>query len=76
MSQCSALCYCARGSITLRVLEREMREWLEDHEYESVEQIKGIVSQKNCPDPTAFERARYTRALKSYPVGESSTAAK
>src|SRR4030095_382629 len=30
---------------------------------------------KNCPDPTAFERAQYTRALKSYPRSQPSTAA-
>jgi dihydroorotate dehydrogenase (fumarate) len=59
----------------IRVLEREMREWIEEHEYESVEQIKGIMSQKNCPNPTAFERAQYTRALKSYPRSEPSTTA-
>jgi hypothetical protein len=47
----------------------QMREWLGEHEYESVEQIKGIMSQKNCPDPTAFERAQYTRALSTYPKG-------
>jgi len=44
-----------------------MREWMEEHEYESVEQIKGIMSQKNCPDPSAFERAQYMRALSTYP---------
>jgi len=51
-----------------------MREWLEEHEYESIEQIKGIMSQKNCPDPTAFERAQYTRALNSYPRSQPSNA--
>jgi hypothetical protein len=30
--------------------------------------------QKNCPDPTAFERAQYKRALKSYPGNQPSTA--
>ena len=40
-----------------------MREWMEEHEYESVEQLKGSMSQKNCPDPSAFERAQYMRAL-------------
>jgi len=70
---CSVLLHHGIGHI--RVLEHEMREWLEDHEYESVEQIKGIKSQKNCPDPTAFERAQYTRALKTYPKSPSSTAA-
>ena len=58
----------------IRVLEREMREWMEDHEYESVEQIKGVMSQKSCPDPTAFECAQYTRALKNNPRSQPSTA--
>ena len=61
-----------RGIDHIRVIEREMREWLEEHEYESVEQIKGIMSQKNCPNPTAFERAQYTRALSSYQMSPSS----
>ena len=69
---CSVL--LRHGIDHIRVLEREMREWMEDHEYESVEQIKGIMSQKNCPDPTAFERAQYTRALKNYPRSQPSTA--
>ena len=70
---CSVL--LRKGIDHIRVLEREMREWLEDHEYESIEQIKGIMSQKSCPEPTAFERAQYTRALKSYPRSQPSTAA-
>jgi dihydroorotate dehydrogenase (fumarate) len=69
---CSVL--LRHGIDHIRVIEREMREWLDDHEYESVEQIKGIVSQKNCPDPTAFERAQYTRALANYPKSPSTTA--
>jgi dihydroorotate dehydrogenase (fumarate) len=62
---CSVL--LRRGIDHIRVIEREMREWLEEHEYESVEQIKGIMSQKNCQDPAVFERAQYTRALSTYP---------
>ena len=68
---CSVL--LARGIDHIRVIEREMRGWLEEHEYESVEQIKGIMSQKNCPDPSAFERAQYMRALSTFPVSQSST---
>ena len=56
-----------RGIEHIRVIEREMREWMEEHEYESIEQIKGIMSQKNCADPSAFERAQYMRALSTYP---------
>ena len=58
---CSAL--LARGIEHIGTVEREMREWMERHEYESVEQLKGCMSQQNCPDPTAFERAQYMRAV-------------
>src|SRR5215470_6137094 len=68
---CSVL--LRRGIDHIRVIEREICEWMEEHEYESVEQIKGIMSQKNCSDPTAFERAQYMRALSSYPKSPSST---
>ncbi len=47
-----------------------VRAWLDDHEYESVEQLKGSMSQLACPDPTAFERANYMRALTSYSAPE------
>ena len=60
-----------RGIEHIQVIEREMREWMEEHEYESVEQLKGSMSQKNCPDPSAFERAQYMRALETYPAAES-----
>jgi dihydroorotate dehydrogenase (fumarate) len=38
---------------------------MEAHEYESVQQMQGSMSQKNCSDPSAFERAQYMRAVKS-----------
>lgn len=63
---CSVL--LRRGIAHIQVLEREMREWMEEHEYESVEQFKGRMSQKNCPDPSAFERAQYMQALSTYPA--------
>ena len=47
----------------LRVIEREVEQWMEAHEYDSVEELKGSMSQKNCPDPGAFERAQYIRGL-------------
>ena len=65
---CSVL--LRRGIAHIRVMEREMREWMEEHEYESVEQLKGSMSQKNCPDPSAFERAQYMRALSTYPAAD------
>ena len=62
---CSVL--LRRGIDHIRVLEQEMREWMEQHEYDSVEQLKGTMSQANSPDPAAFERAQYMRALATYP---------
>jgi dihydroorotate dehydrogenase (fumarate) len=63
---CSVL--LRRGIDHIRVIEREMNEWLEEHLYDSVQQLKGSMSQKNCPDPSAFERAQYMRALSTFPA--------
>jgi len=41
-------------------------QWMEEHEYESINQMCGSMSQKNVPDPTAYERANYMRVLSSY----------
>jgi dihydroorotate dehydrogenase (fumarate) len=47
----------------IRTLEREICEWLEDHQYESLQQLRGTMSQERCPDPSAFERVQYVRGL-------------
>jgi dihydroorotate dehydrogenase (fumarate) len=60
---CSTL--LRNGISHLRFLERGVREWMESHEYESVRQMQGSMSQKKCPDPSAFERVQYMRAVKS-----------
>jgi len=52
----------------LRVVERDLRSWLEQHEYESVQQMRGSVSQLHAEDPSAFERAQYMRALTTYHI--------
>lgn len=59
---CSAL--MQHGIRHLHHVERELREWLVQHEYESVTQMQGSLSQLKCPDPRAFERAQYMRAVK------------
>ena len=50
----------------LTTLEHNLRDWLEEHDYESVAQMQGSLSQIHCPDPTAFERIQYIKALQSY----------
>ena len=42
------------------------RTWLEDNEYLSVEQAKGSLSEEAAPDPEAFSRSNYMKALVSY----------
>lgn len=59
---CSSL--MRHGVNHLRHIERELRDWMEEHEYESVQQMQGSMSQIKCADPSAFERAQYMRAVK------------
>jgi len=61
---CSAL--FRKGPFYLREVEKELLTWMEEHEYESVKQMRGSMSQLRCADPSAFERAQYMRAIKSY----------
>jgi len=45
---------------------KSMEAWMEEHEYESVEQMQGSMSQKAVADPSAFERSNYMRVLSSF----------
>lgn len=44
----------------------EVEQWMEEHEYVSVAQMIGSMSQQNCAEPAAFERANYLKVLDSY----------
>jgi dihydroorotate dehydrogenase (fumarate) len=44
----------------------ELVTWLNEHEYDSVVQMIGAMSQKHCAEPAAFERANYIKMLDSY----------
>jgi dihydroorotate dehydrogenase (fumarate) len=50
----------------LQVLKLGIEEWLTENEYESLAQLQGSLSQINCAEPAAFERANYMRVLSSY----------
>jgi dihydroorotate dehydrogenase (fumarate) len=63
---CSAL--IRHGVRQLSVVERDLVAWMEEHEYSSVTQLKGSLSQKNCAEPSAFERAQYMKAISQFPV--------
>ena len=55
-----------KGPGHVDTLVRGVQTWMAEREYISVEQMKGSLSQQSCPDPDAFERANYMKALKSY----------
>jgi dihydroorotate dehydrogenase (fumarate) len=55
-----------RGPNHVGTLVRGIEAWMREREYSSVAQLKGSLSQASCPDPDAFERANYMKALKSY----------
>jgi dihydroorotate dehydrogenase (fumarate) len=61
---CSIL--MTRGIEYARYFERGIIEWMEEHEYASLDQMRGCMSQLKCPDPGAFERAQYMRAITSF----------
>jgi dihydroorotate dehydrogenase (fumarate) len=54
------------GTPQIGMMERDIVDWMEEHEYESVSQMKGSLSQKNCAEPAAFERAQYMKALTGF----------
>jgi len=55
-----------RGVDHIGVLVSGLQRWMEEHEYESVSQMKGALSQRSCPEPAAFERANYMKVLGSW----------
>ena len=61
---CSAL--LRNGPQRLKEILAELDRWMLEHEYVSVKQMKGSMSQKSIADPAAFERANYMKALNSY----------
>ena len=44
----------------------ELKIWMEENEYSSIDMMKGSMSQKAVNEPAAFERANYMKALQSY----------
>ncbi len=61
-----ASCLLRNGPAYAGKLVRGVQAWMAEREYESVAQMKGSLSQQSCPDPDAFERANYMKALTTY----------
>lgn len=61
---CSAL--LENGVQHLTQIKTELNDWLDQHEYESVQQLKGSISQQHAINPIAYERTNYLEVLDSY----------
>jgi dihydroorotate dehydrogenase (fumarate) len=58
-----------RGIDAIKPLITGLQCWLDESDFNSVEQLKGTLSQQNCPNPDAFERAYYTKAIAETSMG-------
>jgi len=47
----------------LKTMNKELQDWMYMMGFDSIEKFRGIMSQQNVSDPTAFERANYIRIL-------------
>ena len=61
-----ASCLLRHGIEYLGRIEADVRNWLEEHSYATVSELRGSMSQRSVPNPAGFERANYMHALTSY----------
>jgi len=61
---CSILLRKGIGHLTQ--IKKDMIKWMQEHEYQSIKQMQGSMSQIHCTDPELFERANYIKLLKSF----------
>jgi len=54
------------GPEQLLRLRSELREWMGEHGYDSLNRMRGCMNLARCPDPTAFERGNYMRMLQTW----------
>jgi len=61
---CSAL--LSKGISHATCILKDLEQWMQEHGYDSIGKIRGIMSQKSCPNPDALERANYMNVLRDY----------
>jgi len=55
------------GPAYLGTLQAGLVEWMESREFDSLQQVRGVMSQRKVKDPASFQRANYIKILESYP---------
>jgi dihydroorotate dehydrogenase (fumarate) len=56
----------SKGISHLTTIETDLIRWMEEHEYGSIQQMRGSLSRRALPDPSAFERGNYIKTLSSF----------
>lgn len=56
------------GPQVLSLLRDGLRQWMADHEYQDIAELRGALNLRRCPDPTAHERANYIKILQSWRI--------
>lgn len=56
------------GPKHIQTLLDGLKFWMEQHEFESIAQMKGNMSLRHCPDPAAYERANYLKVLQIWKI--------
>jgi dihydroorotate dehydrogenase (fumarate) len=57
-----------QGPRVLTLLLEGLHRWMDEHEYKNLDELRGALNLKRCPDPAAHERANYIRILQSWRV--------
>ena len=56
------------GPRFLSTILQGLKQWMDEHGYESVAEFRGAMNLRRCPDAAAFERANYQRILQSWRI--------
>lgn len=54
------------GPVHLLTIQEDLEHWLIDHEYDSLQQLRGSMNLENCPNAAACERTNYVQLLQSW----------
>jgi dihydroorotate dehydrogenase (fumarate) len=54
------------GILHIGAVLDDLKEWMEENEYESVLQMQGSMSRRSVKNPATYERANYMKVLSSY----------
>jgi len=63
----------SKGISHITTMQNDLVRWMEEHEYESIRQMRGSLSRRAVPDPSTFERGNYIKTLSSYTMRQTAS---